>query len=155
MKNFCHHVWRHANMILFHVSCCFHGKKTKPKQIPANLWVMNAQGIPSNTETSFTDEKKNNTVMEKLKVNGSIWFKISSICDSLVCYWTPEKSQKKVSLETVKKYSLIWNLFKSISAPYSRDTLIKNDVLQFPAWGSSWDKPVFKSIPSMCTMRLF
>lgn len=33
---------------------------------------MNAQGIPSNTEASFTDEKKNNTVVEKLKVNGSI-----------------------------------------------------------------------------------
>lgn len=68
---------------------------------------MKAQDIPSDIEASFTDKKKkkkNNTVVENFKVNTSIQFKISNICDSLMCYGIHEKSWKKVSLETVKKY---------------------------------------------------
>lgn len=46
---------------------------------------MKAQEIPSDTEASFTDKKekkrKNNTVKEKFKVNGSIKFKINNFCD--------------------------------------------------------------------------
>lgn len=87
---------------------------------------MKAQDIPSDIEASFTDKKKKNntTVVENFKVNTSIQFKISNICDSLMCYGTREKSWKKVSLETVKKYCTNLNFFLNQFRHFIVETLL-------------------------------
>lgn len=118
---------------------------------PANIWIVKAQGSSSDIEASFTalkapnqiklyliKMKKISTIVGKFKTNRNIQFEISNIRENLVCSWTPEKSWKKMTLETVKKCCTNLKFVKISSTPYSRDTFIKNAVVLSSIRTSLW-----------------